>query len=721
VAHEVAAEPAPGLVDAPVSRQLDEVGRLVVVQIVVLDEAELDRRGCHPLLEVIRVEGKSVTKELDDVVLARAVVRRGGHETKNRQTLSDRVRTVASRMEQGTWTISPCPHRESSALAEALEVSETTARVLVRRGYGDPEQARAFLAGEPPGHDPFLLGDMAGACEAIRRAIADGKRICVHGDYDADGICATALALLVLRELGADAAWHLPSRFEEGYGLRAETLTRLADEGCGLVLTVDCGITAAEEVVQARALGVEVVVTDHHRPGEALPDCPVVATRPSDYPFPELCGTGVVYKLGEALLGGDSETLRRHLDLVALATISDVVPLVDENRALALAGLRALARTQKPGLRALMRAARVDPATVDEGAVGFRLAPRINAAGRLSRPGAALDLLLTDDADEAGRLAHQLEELNRERQGIEDRILREAMAQVEEWPEAKQRRRGYVLADEGWHEGVIGIVASRLVERFHRPVVLVAGTDGDWKGSGRSTPAFDLHGALSACSSHLERFGGHRAAAGLSVQPEHIEAFAEAFAAHADGVLAEEDLRPVTRVDAVVAGRELTLDLCAELRRLAPFGLGNPGVTLLLPACELRDLGAVGEGRHLRFRVNERGRDAGSAIAFGIGAQLDRFRAQGRYDVVFRLEENHWNGTVAPQLVVRRIFESADRYEELRGWLAAQWRLADAERSAEAQTVFAELELNGDAGARRQLLESETFRSLLEEPLERAA
>src|SRR5207253_1150519 len=238
--------------------------------------------------------------------------------------------------------------------------------------------------------------------------------------------------------------------------VRRETLARLADEGCGLVLTVDCGITAVAEVAEARERGRDVVVTDHHRPGETLPDCPVVATRPSDYPFPELCGTGVVYKLAEALGVDASE----HLDLVALATIADVVPLVDENRALAIAGLRRLAHTQRPGLQALMRRAGVDPATIDESAIGFRLAPRINAAGRLCRPEAALELLLTDDLAEAERLADELEGLNRERQQVEDRILREAVAQVEEWPEAKRRRRGYVLAEEGWHEGVIGIVAS---------------------------------------------------------------------------------------------------------------------------------------------------------------------------------------------------------------------------------------------------------------------
>ena len=530
-----------------------------------------------------------------------------------------------------------------------------------------------------PPHDPFLLGDMEVACERIRAAVAEGRRICVHGDYDVDGIAATALAVLLLRELGADVDWHLPSRFDEGYGVRSETLARLADEGCGLVLTVDCGITAVEEVAEAKARGLEVIVTDHHRPGDALPDCPIVATRPSDYPFPELCGTGVVYKLGQALFGVDSDIPKRHLDLVALATIADVVPLLDENRSLAIAGLRALARTQKPGLQALMRAAGVDPAAVDAGAVGFRLGPRINAAGRLGHPRAALELLLTADPAEARRLADTLEELNRERQAVEGRIVREAIAKVEAWPDADRRRRAYVVAGEDWHEGVIGIVASRLVERFNRPVVLIAGTpEGDWKGSGRSIPSFDLHAGLGACSDLLGRWGGHRAAAGLSIDPENISAFAARFAEHAAGLLVEDDLQPVTRIDAIVPrGTRLTLDLCAELAQLAPFGLGNPEVTLLAPGCEVGELATVGEGKHLRFRVRRDGVDAGSAIAFGAGPRLDVYRQAGRWDVAFRLTENRWNGTVSPQLVVRRIFAAAERFDELRDWLVAEYRKPD--------------------------------------------
>jgi single-stranded-DNA-specific exonuclease len=616
-------------------------------------------------------------------------------------------------MENGTWTIAPCPARDVRALVDALGVGPTTAAVLVRRGHGEPEAARTFLAGALPGHDPFLLGDMRGAVDTLAAAVASRARVCVHGDYDADGICATALAVLLLRELGADPEWHLPSRFDEGYGLAGQTLARLAADGVEVVLTVDCGITAVAEVDEARRLGLRVVVTDHHRPGDALPACPVVAPREGGYPFAGLCGTGVVWKLAEAMLGAGHPFLERHLDVVALATIADVVPLLDENRALALAGLRRLGQTQKPGLRELMRVAGVDPAACDEGAVGFRLAPRINASGRLGRPASALALLLTADELEARRLAEELEGLNRERQAIEERIVRAAVDEIESWPPERRRRRGYVVAGADWHEGVIGIVASRLVERYGRPVVLIAGADGEWKGSGRAPGAFDLHAGLAACAEHLERFGGHRAAAGLSIRPENVEPFAAAFAAHADAALAEEDLRPRTVVDAIVVGSELGLPLCEELARLGPFGLGNPGVTLLIDACELRELATVGDGKHLRFRVRHRGRDAGSAIAFGSGAQLDRLRRVGRYDVVFRLQENRWNGTVAPQLVVRRVFDAADRYEELRAELAEQWREGEAAWTAEARAIFAELELDG--GMRRSLLESERFRELLTE------
>jgi single-stranded-DNA-specific exonuclease len=259
---------------------------------------------------------------------------------------------------------------------------------------------------------------------------------------------------------------------------------------------------------------------------------------------------------------------------------------------------------------------------------------------------------------------------------------------------------------------VIGIVASRLVEKYNRPVVMIAGTEGEWKGSGRSVPAFDLHGGLGACSAHLERYGGHRAAAGLTIAPERVETFAAAFAAHADEVLTEDDLRPVTRIDAIVPGSKLTLSLSEELNKMAPFGIGNPGVMLLVDGCEIADASTVGDGKHLRFRVRQHGRDSGQAIAFNLGAQLDRFRRDQRYDVAFRLQENRWNGVVSPQLVVRRVFDAVDGFKELREWLGGQWREGEAAWTSEARAIFEELELA--EGAKRSLLESQAFRELLE-------
>jgi single-stranded-DNA-specific exonuclease len=612
-----------------------------------------------------------------------------------------------------SWTIAPCPEDDCRRLIDELGLSRTVASILVRRGHASPAAAPAFLAAQLPGHDPFSLGDMTQAVAAIGRAIAAGTRICVHGDYDADGVCATALAVLLLRELGATPSWVLPSRFEEGYGLSVPTFARLAAEGVQFVLSVDCGITACAEVDEARRLGIEVVVTDHHRPDERFPDCPVVAPLKGSYPFTGLCGTAVVWKLAQALLGPGHPFCERHLDIVAIATIADIVPLVDESRALARLGLNRLAQTQNPGLRALMHVAGVDAAACDETAVGFRLAPRLNAAGRLGRPESALRLLLAESEHEAMLLARELADLNTERQAVEQRISLAALEEIESWPPERRAWRGYVLAAPDWHEGVIGIVASRLRERYGRPVVLITGGgDGAWKGSGRANGSFDLHGGLRACAQYLERFGGHRAAAGLSILPEQIEPFARAFAAYSAEVLGEDDLAEPLAVDAVVGGSELGLTLCEELAGLAPFGTDNPPVTLLVEECELAGVDQVGQGKHLRFRVRQRGADAGSAIAFGLGGQLDRLRRATAYDVAFELCENRWNGTVSPQLRVRQLFDTPEAYPRLRAAFARQWRGGEGEWSREAREVFDELELG--LGVRRSLLESARFRALLE-------
>jgi single-stranded-DNA-specific exonuclease len=550
------------------------------------------------------------------------------------------------------WSCTPYSVAAADALSQELGLSSVTAAILTRRGHATPEAARHFLAADDR-HDPLALHGVHEACEAILRHVTAGTQIVVHGDYDVDGVCSTAILVRALRRLGADPRWHIPSR-ADGYGLSVATVERLAASGAALLVTVDCAITAVREVARARELGLEVVVTDHHRPADALPDCTIVHPGLGSYPFPDLCAAAVSYKLAEALhriAGRDPAVLEEDLDLVGLATVADVVPLRGENRRLVREGLAALARTAKPGLRALMRVGGVDPGAVTEHALGFRLAPRLNAAGRLQRADAALELLLTEDADRAATVADELDLLNRERQDTETRILFEAEAARAEHPEAP----AYVLAGEGWHPGVIGIVASRMVERYHRPCVVIA-LDGDaGRGSGRSISAFDLHAGLAACSEHLRRFGGHRAAAGLEIDRSQVDAFREAFVAHAASVLSPDDLIAEQRIDAVVPGDALGTALAEELELLAPFGHGNPAPTLLVPAARISEVRSMGEdGQHARFTLSGGGTRA-RAVAFRTAARLLPASDQERHDAAVRLELNEWKGTVEPRLVLRAL------------------------------------------------------------------
>jgi single-stranded-DNA-specific exonuclease len=545
--------------------------------------------------------------------------------------------------------IPPAPIATVRALERKLGVSFALAQVLVRRGLGDEEAARAWLAASE-GHDFAAFAGIDAAVELILSHVRAGTRVTVHGDYDVDGVCSTAILVRVLRALGADVDWYLPSRTEDGYGLSAATVARLAERGTRLLLTADCAITAVDEVAQARALGLDVVVTDHHSPRAdgSLPEAPIVHPAICGYPCPDLCAAGVAYKLAAALLAGagrDPAGADEDLDLVALATVADCVPLRDENRRLVREGLHALATSAKPGIRALLRVAKVDPGALDARAIGFRLAPRINAAGRLYRADAGLELVLTDDPDRAATIADELDHANAERRLTETRILFEAEAQVRELGE----QPAYVLAGEGWHPGVIGIVASRIAERHHRPCVMLALDGHEGTGSGRSIPAFDLLGGLDASAEHLLRHGGHRAAAGCTIARTAVDAFRAAFVAHAAAVLAPEDLVPTERVDAVVAGDELGLALAEELERLAPFGIANPSVSLLVPAARLVDARPMGEeGRHVRFTVEAGGHRA-RAVAFG----MSRLPDGEVHDATFTLELNEWNGAVEPRLVLR--------------------------------------------------------------------
>jgi single-stranded-DNA-specific exonuclease len=551
-------------------------------------------------------------------------------------------------------------------LERELGVSGPVAQVLVRRGLGEPARARAFLTAEEE-HPPAAFAGMGEAVESILERARGGERITIHGDYDVDGVCSTAVLVRALRGMGANVDWYLPDRARDGYGLSGKTVERLAARGTRLLVTVDCAITAVEEVAAARALGMDVVVTDHHAPRAdgALPRAPIVHPALGGYPCPDLCATAVAYKLAQALLdaagrersGGDGAEGSRHerarqtpeedLDLVALATIADVVPLLGENRALARRGLRALASTTKPGLRALMAVARVDPGKVSERSVSFALAPRINAAGRLYRADAGLELILTEDPVRAAQIAEELDRANHERRRVETHIRFEAEAQIA----ALGERSAYVLAGERWHPGVIGIVASRLAERQHRPVVLIALEGDTGKGSGRSIEGFDLLGGLTACGGHLLRYGGHRAAAGLEIERGRVEAFAEALCAHAERVLGREEMAQVERVDAIVGGDELGMELAEELQGLAPFGNGNPGVSLLVADATFEHVRPMGAGKHARFTVVSHGARA-RAVAFGTGGGLP-VEEGAPAEATFALEVNEWNGVTEPRLVLR--------------------------------------------------------------------
>jgi len=545
----------------------------------------------------------------------------------------------------------PYSYADVRAVADGLELSEPVAVTLVRRGYRTPEQARAFLAADES-HPPSAFDSMESIVAQVQAVIAAGRQITVHGDFDVDGVCATTIMVSALRDLGAKCDWLIPDRIGDGYGLSAPNIEKLAKRGTGLLLTVDCGITAVEQVRLARELGIETIVTDHHQAGDQLPDCPILHPVLSGYPFEHLCGTGVAWKLATGLRGGSHGDA--DLDLVALATVADVVPLVGENRALVKRGLAEMRRARRIGLRALMEAAKCEPTRLDEGDLAFRLAPRINAAGRLYRADAGVELLLTEDEGRAGEIAVELGRANSERRAREREVDTAAEAARRELPDHLREGLGLVLAGEDWHPGVVGIVASRLVERHHRPMVVVSlDGKGGGRGSGRSIPGFDLHAALEACSEHLVSFGGHRAAAGLSLQAEDLDAFREAFAAHAAEVLDPEDLCRTERIDAMVGGVGLGLDLAEELGRLAPFGMGNPGVRLMVPSARVSDVRTMGEGKHARFSLH-----SGSHRALGVafGRSSLGVEEEDAVDAAVRLEVNHWNGSVEPRVVLRELY-----------------------------------------------------------------
>lgn len=541
-----------------------------------------------------------------------------------------------------------------AGLTDALRLPDTVCAVLAGRGQADPEAAKRFLRPRMAHlHDPALLADGSRAAERVARAVRDGESILVHGDYDVDGICATALLTRVLRGLGARVSSFVPHRLRDGYDLSEAGLRAAVDAGATLLVTADCGTVAHEPLERARSLGIDVVVTDHHTVGSTLPPAFAFVNphRPDcAYPDAALCGTGLAFKLAELVtrvLAGDPAEVHGLLDLVALATVADLVPLRGENRVLVKFGLRRFADTRVAGVRALLAAAGVDAGAVTSGQLGFVVAPRINAAGRIGESADALRLLLTDDPDEAARLAGQLDGINRARQDEDRRTLAEALELLERDYDA-DRDRGVVLAAEGWHPGVIGIVASRVVERIHRPTVLVALDGEQGRGSARSIPGFHLYDALAACREHMGRFGGHAQAAGMDVARASVPALREAFDAEARRRLLPDDLQPVLRADVELDVSEVDLGLIHWLDYLGPHGIGNARPVFLVRGVRLERARILKEA-HLKAVIRG-GAGAVDAIGFRMADRypLDSLAA-GPHDVLLRLERNEWRGVARPQ------------------------------------------------------------------------
>jgi single-stranded-DNA-specific exonuclease len=560
------------------------------------------------------------------------------------------------------WVEAQVDADRAARLAEALGLHPLAARVLAGRGLverGDAERFLAAALADLP--DPRTMKGMDAAVERIARALEGGERIALYGDYDVDGVTSTALLAGFLRACGGDVVTYVPHRLVEGYGLNVAAVEKLAGQGARLLVSLDCGITAAAEVRAAAAAGVDTVIVDHHTVPVELPAAAAILNPHQPgcaYPSKDLAAVGVTFALAMALrralrergrFGADrpEPNLREALDLVALGTIADVVPLVGANRILVRRGLEVLAEGRRPGVRALKRVAGIPEGTeVGAGQVGFRLAPRINAAGRLDDAGRGVRLLLEDDAAKADALARELDRENQARQELEREILDEALHDAAD--RVRAGARGLVLARDGWHAGVVGIVASRVVERFHRPAVLVALGEAEGKGSGRSIEGFHLHDALRACEAHLVRFGGHRHAAGVTVARASLPAFREAFEAHAAAHVRDEDLVARCRIDGWIGEADVSERAALDLARLGPYGAGHPEPVFALRGAAARARTVGAGGAHLKLAL------AGlDAIGFGMGDRLGL--CEGPLEAAFTVGLDEWDGRRRIQLKLRDV------------------------------------------------------------------
>lgn len=549
----------------------------------------------------------------------------------------------------------------AESLARELSVPAPIAAIMVGRGLHSFDQCKRFFRPDLSAlHDPFLFTGMDRAADRIVAAARAGEKIAIFGDYDVDGVTSTAMLVRLLRELGADCAYYLPNRLTEGYGLSEKGVRELAGIGARLVVTVDCGISAAREVALARDLGMDIIVTDHHEPKEHVPDALVVLDPKMDncgYPDRDLAGVGVALKLAQALVrrtGGSDDLWRRYLDLAALGTAADIVPLTGENRLIARFGFERMRSTANAGLRALVSARGLDGRELSTSQVVFMLAPCINAAGRLGDPRRGVELLLTDDPGLAGTYARELVSANEERRALDSRVQEQAFEWIENHVDL-EREFGVVAGSPAWHCGVIGIVASKVVERYHRPAILFSlGDDGMARGSGRSIARFHLLDALTECSSLLESYGGHAAAAGMSIRCDAIERFRTRFNEVARARLSADDLVPTVMADAEVRMTDLTPVFLNIVKQMEPFGPGN-----MRPVLYCRDLRhrydpRVVGANHLKLSVTD-GATVMDAIGFDLGDRIGDLRAAPRFSLAFSLDENEWNGRTSLQMKLKGV------------------------------------------------------------------
>jgi len=558
------------------------------------------------------------------------------------------------------WELSAEPDQALvSQLASELSLPPVAVRILINRGIDTKARAEEFLTPSLENlMDPFVLQDMEKGVDRIIRALRNREKIMIFGDYDVDGITSTSLLFLILNKLGGEVTYYLPNRLIEGYGLSEEGIQEAQRRGVKLIVTVDCGITAEEEIAFAKGKGIDTIVTDHHEPKDILPDASAIINPKAakdQYPGGELSGVGVAFKLAQAIytkLAQDEGDLEEHLDLVALGTTADIVPLVGENRILTKFGMAQIARTNKPGLKSLIFVCGLLGQRIGTGQVVFILAPRINAVGRLGDADLAIKLLTTRDESKAAEMARVLDKENRRRKTIDETTLREALEMVENEVDLTSDK-AIVLASSGWHQGVIGIVASRLVERYHRPTVMIAIEGEEGKGSARSIRGFDLYEAIIECEEHLIRYGGHKYAAGLSISPEEVEPFRKKFKKVSGERLSPEDLIPRLTIDAELDLDQVNPELIRILDLFAPFGPQN-----MRPVFVSRSLRVWGQpyvvgNNHLRMRVKKEG-PVFDCIGFGMGDLAKILCMKGiRVDLAYVAETNFWNDTYKIQLRIK--------------------------------------------------------------------